>query len=851
MSRLILFHRLILRPLLAQPSRALLTLVAVALGVAVVIAIDLAGFAAAGSFRSSMESLSGKAQWEIVGTGGIPEATLGKLATLPENASFEPRMEEFVTDEASGATATLIGLDLVANPRRSTVTKDSGSIDQLDDLRAAYVTPAFGRKVGDLLPVIVQDRQETLKVAGIFQLDSDTSSQDRLIVVDIPVAQELTGRVGRLDRIEVSVPSFSQASDAGAALAEQELLRVIEGELPAGTQVRPFGARTDANRRMLEAFRWNLRVLSGVALVVGAFLIYNTISVSVVRRRGEIGVLRALGVTRAGAQAIFLLEAATFGAIGGFIGSWLGYGMAHVAVQLLAATVSSLYVTSSPGEVLLSSGYLLVGVLLGCAVATVAALAPAREAGSIAPVEAMARGGRDYAVRVHTGRSAIWACLLLIVGAGLCYLPPIQGTPVFGYVATLLLILGTALLAPAVLTLAHRLTEKRVQHVLGVEALLAARNIFGSLRRSTVLVAALATAVAMMASVGIMVGSFRQTVLVWMDNQIQADLYIRAAAPAEPGVNPPIDPEVAARIRTLPMVAEIDRLRTYPLMLHGKPTTFSYADAAVMERRGRVSFLPGQNRESILEQMARGAYVVVSEPFSQKHGVSVGSRMELPLPDGDFPVTVIGVFNDYASERGTIYGDERVFAKHFTRENITGIAVYLKDGVDIEEGRLAVQQATANRRVMISTNRSLRESAIRIFDQTFAITWALEGVAIFVAVLGMAGALLAMVMDRRRELSMLRFLGASQRQIQGLLYWEAALLGMLSNLLGLALGLALSLVLIYVINRQSFGWTFQFHWPGSLLLAAISLIYVCTLAAAWFPARAATRLNPIEVIHEE
>jgi putative ABC transport system permease protein len=843
MLRLKLFHRVILRPLLREPIRLSLTLAAVTLGVAVVIAIDLAGVAAAGSFRSSMESLAGKAAFEIAGTTPIPERVMGSLATLPLPLRFEPRIEEFVRDDASGRTITLIGLDLVSNPRRASVTGGGGDVSLLDEPRGVWASTGLGRKPGDTIRVIVQDREEMLHVAGVFESGEQVDDGGSLILVaDIPVAQEITGRMGSLDRIEVHVPSD---------MDEDAVRRAVADVLPPGVELRPFGARTDANRRMLNAFRWNLRVLSGVALVVGAFLIFNTISVSVVRRRGEIGILRAIGVTQAGAQSLFLLEAAAFGAVGGALGVVTGYVLALAAVDLLAVTVNSLYVTSQPGAVVLTPAYVVAGLALGIGVSTAAALAPALEAGNVAPVEAMASGSRDHTERLHTTANAIRALVLLAAGWALCYLPPVQGTPLFGYVATLLLILGAALLTPALIAACHRASGKAVQRVLGVEALLAARSLHGNLRRSAVLVGALATAVAMVASVSIMVGSFRETVRVWMDNQMRADLYLRAAAPGSPGKAPSIDPSVAHVVAELPEVEAIDRMRSYSLMLNGKPADFSYTDAKVVHRHGRISFLPGQDRDAILRQMAEGDYVVVSEPFAQKHNAGVGSRLVLPLATGNVPVRVIGVFNDYSTERGAIYGDERVFAKYFPTESITGIAVYLRPGVSPERGREAVERATAHRRVLITSNQSLRRSAMRVFDQTFSITWALEGVAIFVAVMGMAGALMAMVIDRRRELGMLRFLGASQGQIRKLVYFEAAFLGLLSNAAGLALGLALSLVLIYVINRQSFGWTFQFHWPGFLLLAALSVICVATLFSAWFPARAAAGLNPTEVIREE
>lgn len=849
MRMLKLFHRVIARPLLRERGRSILTLAAITLGVSVVIAIDLAGSAAAGSFHSSMETLTGKAAFEIAGAGGaggVDERLLGKLAALPLPVRFDAKVEEYVREKTSGLAVPFIGVDLVAHAQRGMVLGEDASLPILDTPDAAWVGKDLGLRAGDSLRIVIQDRLETLRVAGVFAGDGEAYGPNRAIVVDLPVAQRLTHRAGILDRIEVSVPD-SLVSREG----EAHVRNAIEAVLPPGVELRPFGANAEANRKMLGAFCWNLRILSGIALVVGAFLIYNTISVSVVRRRAEIGILRALGLTSAAAQRLFLAEAAAFGLAGGMLGALLGLAMAKAAVGMLSATVNALYISSTPAPVVLGWGHVAVSVALGLAVSLLAALAPAREAGGIAPVEAMARGARDYDVRISAGRYAIAGAVLIALGAALCLLPPVNGRPLFGYLATLLLIPGTAMLTPALVLLLNRMTHRRIRSMLGVEAMLAARSLTGSMRRSSVLAGALATAVAMMASVGIMVGSFRETVLVWMDNQLTADLYLRAAAPASPGAYPPMDAAIADAIEALPEVAAVDRFRSVPIQMDGLPASFGFGESKLMLAQGRLRFLPGEDREAILRKLPTGPFVIVSEPFSQKHAVKAGDTLSLPLPGGAKKVTVLGVYSDYSSERGAVYGDRHVFGARFPQPVITNLSITLKPGISIAEGTRAVEQRIAGKQVLLIANRTLRNEAMRVFDQTFAITWALEGVAIFVAVMGMAGALVALVIDRRRELSLLRFLCATQRQVRALIYFEAAFLGLISNAIGLALGFALAFILIYVINRQSFGWTFQFHWPGWLLAGALTLIYLATLVSAWFPARAATRLNPIEVIHEE
>jgi putative ABC transport system permease protein len=366
-----------------------------------------------------------------------------------------------------------------------------------------------------------------------------------------------------------------------------------------------------------------------------------------------------------------------------------------------------------------------------------------------------------------------------------------------------------------------------------------------------VLVAALSTAVAMMVSVAIMVGSFRETVATWMESQLQADLYLRPAGAGAAGRHPVMAPEVADHIEQLPDVRAVDRFRLYDISYRGLPALLGAGQTAVFESTARTAFLPGQDRRTILRKLPLGDYCIVSEPFANKHGVEAGDRIRLPLGKEAAEFEVLGVYYDYSNERGYIIVDRATLLRYLPDPALSNLAVYLRDGVDFTDARREVERVTTGRALVIFSNRSLRTAALEVFDRTFAITWALEAVAILVAVLGIAGALLALVIDRRRELGLLRFLGGSAQQIRRLLLCEAGLLGLLANVVGLAVGGLLSLVLILVINKQSFGWTIRFHWPAALLLTALSLIWIATIVAGLYPARVAMRLNPIEVIHEE
>jgi putative ABC transport system permease protein len=839
-----LFYRLILRPLLREPLRTLLTTVAVALGVAVVLAISLAGNAAAGSFHSSMESLAGDSNLEVIAAGGVPEEVVGTLAALPYPLRVQPRLEGLATAVGTQRTVPLIGLDLVAEAGAGgSDASELASGDSVDfaKLDGVWLSSDFGARRGERISLRINDHTRDYPVLGVLQ-SSASADAGSVVVMDMAEAQRELGRRGRVDRIHLKVPDDPPL---------EQWRQRLQTALPEGVEIRPSGSQTDENRRMLGAFRLNLRVLSYIALLVGAFLIYNTISVSVVRRRAEIGIVRALGATRASVLAAFLGEAAALGVAGGVAGCLLGRLMAVGALQLVAATVQSLYVTSRPAPLELSLSSWMLALVTGAGVAVAAALAPAREASRVSPVEAMARGARELAARSNLWRDLCLALAFGACGTGFALAPQVGGLPLFGYAAALLLVAAAAFAMPA---LVHGLTSATsgiLGKVLGVEAMLAARSLNGSLRRTAVLVGALTTAVAMMASVGIMVGSFRETVRLWMENQLQADFYLRPAGAVAPGQYPTLADDLAQQIEQVPGVAFVDRFRAYEISYQGMPATLAGADMRSAGGYRRLTFLSGRSAAQVYARIVNTDAAIISEPFAHKHHLRAGDSVTLPMGAAQDSFRIEDVYYDYSTEAGFILLDRGTLLKYLPDPAPSNVAVYLAPGAEPQAVRAAIERAVGGRSVLITDNRFLREQAIRVFDRTFLVTYALEVVSVLVAVIGIAGALLALVVDRRREFGLLRFLGASTAQVRKWILVEAGLIGLLASVAGFLLGVALSLILIYVVNKQSFGWTIQFHWPVAVLTSSLLVIYLATLAAGLYPARIAARLNPIEVIHEE
>src|SRR5579859_6725420 len=466
MRRLQLFRTLILRPLRRDLLRTALTILAVALGVGVVIAIDLAGDAATGSFRSSLETLVGKTDLEIVANGGVDERWMATLSSLPANARFEPVIETRGVIAEVGAV-TVYGVDFVARTAGREAGRPLPQNPDADAVISSGLAKRAGLREGGTITVTLNDEARTFRVAGIAE-----AKDAEFVLLDIATAQQALNEYGKLERIDVFV---SPREDFN------RVEREIRAVLPAGYRVEKPGTRSEENQRMLRAFRWNLRVLSYISLVVGAFLIYNTIAVSVVRRRPEIGILRALGATQRLVLGGFLAEAAFFGTAGGLLGLGLGRLLALVAVRLIGNTVQALYVSSEPAAVALTWEAVGAGFVIGLGMSLLAALAPAWEASRVAPVEAMARGRREFVARLNWKRNLLGGCSLLMLAAGAALLPPVGHRPVFGYASAVLLVGGTTLLIPVIVGAFARIAAPAAGRWFGIESLLALRSLRGAL----------------------------------------------------------------------------------------------------------------------------------------------------------------------------------------------------------------------------------------------------------------------------------------------------------------------------------------------------------------------------------
>ncbi len=853
----VVLYRLIVRPLAAEPVRALLTVAAIALGVAVIVAVDLASEASMGSFRSSLESLQGSARYEITQVGGIPEAAYGELARLEEPLAFSPRIESFALVPTTGERVPLFGVDLVGDARfRGPGPRRRSDLQGPIGESSVWVSASLGVSPGETLELVVGDRRLELDVRGVL---GASVAAGRFAVMDIAPAQRALGRIGWLDRIYVYVEDDrpERAGELGPhgggreAGDARDWRAVLAPHLPPAASILPAGTGTADSRRMLGAFRWNLRMMSYATILVGAFLIYNTVSAWIVRRRPQIGIVRAVGASRAMVRTAFLFEGVVFGALGVAAGLGLGRLLAIGALDAVGQTVSAIYVSSTPGEIAFRPWTVGVALVAGVGVSVLAAWWPAREAAGVTPTEAMTQASLDYRVHAANPRLTAAAVGLVALAAGCCVVPPVDRISVGGYAALVCLIGAAALISPRMSTAVLALCDRWLATRLGAIPRLAARGLAASLGRTSVMVTAMAVATALIVGMAVMVGSFRETVVVWVEHRLQADFYVSPVGAGGRGAPATMHEDVAERVESAPGVLDVGHYRTYSIRHAGLPATLGLADVALYHRHPGIEFLDGPAPEAIWPQLAAGAGVIVSELFSERHGVGTGDRLRLPLGAEGLELRVAGVFYDYSGDRGFVIGDRSALLPHLPDRRLSSLGVHLAPGADPERSREALVRALAGLEVLVTPTRTLRERSIEIFDRTFTITWALEAIAILVAILGMAEALLNLVFDRRVELAQLRMQGASRDQIRALVLVQAGLLGAAACGLGLGLGIAWSQVNLLVIHKQSFGWSVQLDWPVAFLAGTLGLILAASVASGLYPARMAARLNPVEVLRGE
>jgi putative ABC transport system permease protein len=829
------------RHLLRHPAQLLLALLGLTLGVATIVAVDVATASARRAFELSLVAVNGAASHEISGEpDGVDEQLYVRLRRLDFGTPgppvlFAPVVSGYVT--VGDSVLQLIGLDPLASEALAGGSGARAALPAgLEELRAWLIEPgAIVVSAATAAQLrLGADARLTLGVGGVAQpahviarIAGAGAGLDGLVLTDIAQAQEWLNAHGRLSRVDVRVPD---GPDAAAALAR------LRSTLPPGLELHTTRAQARETFALTDAFTTNLRAMSLLALLVGLFLIYGAVSFAVLQRRTTLAVLRALGATRAQVLGTVLGEAALLGIAGALLGVLLGLTLAHSLIALVSQTINDLYFVVAVREVRLGTSELLLALAAGIATALVAALLPALEVATGAPQLGLARSVLERRSRAWAQRLAALSGLLAVAAALTVLFT--QRSLLAGFAALFMLLLAVAALTPAALRAlalgcAWRL---RGRHPL---ARLACADIAASLSRTGVAVAALAMALTAMIGVAIMVQSFRESLREWLLETLRADVYVSAPGVAE-SLERRLDPQVISALLAVPGVRAHSAVRR--VTVSAPQGTLDLNAVSLLPESHAGFHLTRGEAARAWPAFAAGA-VLISEPLAWRLALTRGDTLTLDTEHGARAFPIAGVYREYGNDHGELLMDLAVYRHWWQDQGIAGLGLYLQPGVESARLIPALRAAAHGRQaLLIRSNADIRALSMQIFERTFIITRVLYWLAAGVAAIGLVSALLAWELERLPELTLLRVLGLTPAASAALLLGQSVFMGLAALAAAVPAGLLTALVLTAVINRRAFGWRIDLHLNvgqfGNALLLALAAASAAALYPAWRSARA-------------
>ncbi len=842
-QRLPLWLRLSLRHAASNPVQTTLMVAGVALGVAVIVAIDIANQSAERAFLLSTEAIAGRATHQLArGPSGVPVAVYAQLRREGVRRAA-PVIERLAVPTISQQPLTLIGVDPFADaPFRDYTTVGSGFSDSFDTLFAQSGTvllssetaSALGVSVGDTFEIEIAGQRHPVSLAALIEANSPSQRRAlaSLIVCDIATAQELTGQKDTVDRVDLM-------------LADEADLNGIEALLPPGFEIAAVGANSGPARQMIVAFQTNLYALSLLAMLVGMFLIFNTMTFSIVRRRPLIGTLRAIGVTRAEIFRGVCAEAILVAVVGTSIGIAMGIVLGRSSVDLVTQTINDLFYALTVRSVEIPPLAILKGLGVGLLAPLLAAALPAREAANAPPRSAMSRSAVETSAEDVVRRSAWGGLLLATLGTAILLTPSRNLWVAFGGLFSV--VLGAAFAAPLATAWLMKAWVSATRRLFGTLGTAAARDVGRSLSRTSTAVAALMLAVSVAIGLRVMITSFRSTLAIWLEQSLEGDIYLSVPALGGTASTSAIDPRVIRYLQELREGKRLDLLRATTVSTDRGVVHLAASNRAAFDNPALYKSL-SVARDEIAAELASGS-LLVSEPLASRLDLSLGDELTLQTDVGPAPSRIVGIYYDYASSTGTVLMDLEAYRSRWSDQGVTAAALILEKGVSVDVVTESIAAAVAPIQLLrVRANRQLRADAFAVFDQAFAITRALVVLATAVAALGVLSALLALQLERRREFGILRAVGLTRRQAAAQVLLQTCLMGSAAAVIAVPTGTLLAVLLIRVINFRAFGWTLQMHIEAGPYLEAFALALGAATIAAMLPAFRMMRVQTSELL---
>jgi putative ABC transport system permease protein len=846
-----LFTKASLRYLTRHRLQLLLAVLGVALGVAVVLSIDLAIQSAQAGFRISAETVSGRATHVVTSDlGTIDEGLLAELRIDHDIAEAAPIVEGYASSRLiPGQALRILGIDPFSErPFRPYVAGGASGLDvsmilttRIGVILSASLAHVAGIVVGDSLPVVVEGEAWQLPLVGVLD-PTDRLTRAGLsdvLLMDIAGAQEVLRIPGRISRIDLRFDQNDQARGVPDA---------VRAILPAGVAMDEAGMRSDTMSGMIAAFDVNLTALSLLALIFGMFLIYNSVTFSVVQRRGILGRLRALGVTRQEVIRMIVTEAVWIGTAGSVLGVAVGFVLARGLVGLVSQTINDLYFSVSVQGIEVEPVIVVKAMALGIGSTVLAALPPALEAATANPRLAGLRSVVESRAR-RLVPIAVYAGLALSAGGGLILLVPTRSL-VVSFTALFFVITGLAVMTPAGTLLLVAMMRRPLRTFGGTLGVMAARGVGSSLSRTAPAIGALVVAVSVTVGLGVMIQSFRGTLTQWLDGTLRADVYVSLPGPNASRAAGTLWPSLIEDFVAHPEVVGHSTYRGFDVVRGDDAFRLV---ALGLDPRGEAAFdfMSGRT-EDIMMRFRTGNGVIVSEPYAYKRGLEVGDEVMLATAGGSASVPIAGIFYDYGSEQGTVMIARSLYDDFFDDDGVTSLGLFLTEDANSEAVvRDLLARVPEGRTVTARTNDALRSASLEVFDRTFRVTSVLRLLAFIVAFVGVLSALAALQLERARELGLMRAAGLTPGQLWQLVVMQTGLMGLASGIIAVPMGLILSFVMIFVVNKRSFGWTLDMQVGPGVLVQAVGLAVVAALLAGLYPAWRMSKTSPAVALRGE
>lgn len=836
-----------IRYLFKHPWQFGLSVLGIAMGVALVVSIDIANHSSAKAFDLSIDAVAGKATHQITGTSeGIPDSLYRHIRINAGFRNTAPVIETFARlPGESGRIFKLIGVDFFAErPFRDYLSDAGNSIDgELRSLMTENNSVALseqslneiGKSIGDTFSVLINGNMKMLKVAGVIKSgDNNKTALENLLVTDIASAQELSGKDGTIDLIDLIIDS------------DDELGRIRE-ILPPGYEIQKSGARSQTAEQMLDAFNINLQSLSLLALIVGLFLIYNTMTFSVVRRKTTIGTLRSLGVTSGEIYGMILSEALVMGIAGTVLGFIAALFLSNLLISYITQTINDLYYVVSVREIHVSPFIVFKGAALGIIATLISAFKPAREASEVHPRSALIRSEQESSILGRIPKMSFYGIALMLAGAIVLLIP--SQNILLSYFGILPVITGFALMTPSVILLMEKILSPLFRYLFGVTGKIASRSVLQNISRTYVAIAALSLAVASTVGVGTMISSFRSTVIEWLTSRLNADIFISAPNLVSRRNDAVLPDELVERIRNVEGVDGINFYREIELFQNGKRI---HLISSGVSKRGFEGFSFKEGDPAEVWKKFLAGEIIISEPFAFRNELEAGSVLSLRTDKGMKDFKIAGVYYDYASDQGLVAVYHETFRNYWDAKGVSGIAAYVSNSSSPEEVKKRIQSLETNdQQMLVRSHKYLRDSSVEIFDRTFLVAKVLQILSVIVAFIGILSSLMSLQLERSKELGILRATGMLPLELFKMVNLQTLMMGATAGLLALPLGNLLAVILVYIINKRSFGWTMQFNIEPLIMLEAIVLAVVGALLAGLYPGYRMSKTPPATALREE